>query len=201
MILIWNPDFIVIVVGRFVLQQLQLFETKSSHRSKFHQNRTMVLKQLPVNPTFFLQLRHRFFFFLPPSLWPSSSGLVALDGDAAAMLESLSPTKLDEAPATAMPSTSDSFLCKIISWKLIKNWLLMKEVSLSYVNFFANFGLFGTHYKFWYDVFSFTRIFRVMEKDYMNRTLVSRNFFVGKKPRKKQEFSLAYKLFREINSS
>ena len=58
---------------------------------------------IPVKPTFFLQFKHRFFFFFPLASFPSfSSGL----GEAG-LVES-SPTTL----ATAIPSSSDSFLCK-----------------------------------------------------------------------------------------
>ena len=76
----------------------------------------------------------------------------------------------------------------------------MKERLLSYVNFFANFGLFGTHYEFWYGVFSFTRIFRVMEKRLFDKTFGFTKFLSWKKLRKKQEFIRAFEIFREINS-
>ena len=80
---------------------------------------------------------------------------------------------------------------KRLNWKMINNWLLMKEVLLSYVNVFVNFALFGTHYKFWYDVFSFTRIFRVMEKDYIKNFGFTKFLCWKKKQeRSKNSFSL-----------
>ena len=57
---------------------------------------------LPVKPTFFLQLRHLFFFFFP-SLFPSGESVDGddVDGDSSRAEET-----------TAVPAHSDSFLCK-----------------------------------------------------------------------------------------
>jgi len=72
---------------------------------------------VPVNPTFFLQLRHLFFFFFP-SFWPSES-CPDEEGEAIGVSSSAKAA----ATARSDPEASDSIL-----WKKKKNLNVKKRI-------------------------------------------------------------------------